>query len=202
MENWPGYGEPVALDNLETMVMPPEVSTTDQTSPTDARVQGFLLREKEQKFTDLPERLQLTKLCSNAGLAKTVDKGQYLTTLVDTELDRLKRSCREYTLPRSDQSSQVKGWIRGNTKIGPVLDVMVCYHQGRYGVEIMIETLFGDRACSWVRIVNGINKYVMEMSEETRIESIGQKSTGKPCCEGKTTTDIKFNVASCVYSVP
>ena len=43
-------------------------------------------------------------------------------TLDDTELDRLKRSCRQYTLPRTDESSQVKGWIGGNTKIGPVLD--------------------------------------------------------------------------------
>ena len=30
--------------------MLPEVSTTDQISPTDARVQGNLLREYEQKF--------------------------------------------------------------------------------------------------------------------------------------------------------
>ena len=47
---------------------------------------------------------------------------------------RLKGSCQEYTLPRSDQSFQVRGWIRGNTKIGPVLDVIVSYHQGCYGV--------------------------------------------------------------------
>ena len=131
-----GTGKPVRLDNLETMVMPPEVSTTDQISPTDARVQGNLLREYDQKFANLPEHPQLIKLCSNAGIAKTVEKGQYLTTLDDTELYRVKGSCRVYTLPRSDQSSQVKRWIRRNTKIGPVLDVTVCYHQGRYGVEI------------------------------------------------------------------
>ena len=174
-----GTEKPVAHDNLETMEMPPVVSTTDQISPTDARVQGNLLREHEQEFANLPEHLQLTKLCSNAGLAKTVEKGQYFTTLDDTELDILKGSCREYTLPRSDQSSQVKGWIRGNTKIGPVLDVIVCYHQGVYGVAIMIESLFGDKTCSWVRIVNGINKYVTEMSEETHVESIVETSTGK-----------------------
>ena len=65
------------------MVMPPEVSTTDQTSPTDARVQGNLLRESEQKFADPPEHVQLTKLCSNVGITKTVEKGQYVTTLDD-----------------------------------------------------------------------------------------------------------------------
>ena len=54
----------------------------------------------------------------------------------------------------------MRGWIRENTKIGPVLDVKVCYHHGRYGVEIMIESLFRDRTVSWVRLVNGINKDV------------------------------------------
>ena len=99
-------------------------------------------------------------------------------------------------LPRSDQSSQVKGWIRGNTKIGPVLEVMVCHHQGRYGIEVMIESPFGDKTCSWVRIVSGINNYMTEMSEETHVESIGKKSTGKPVAKAKTATDI------CVHSVP
>ena len=94
----------------------------------DERVQGQLLRDYEQKFANLP----------NAGLANTVEKGQYVTTLDDEELDRLKGSCREYTLSRSDKSSQVKGWIRGNTKIGVVPDIAVSYHQGRNGVEIMI----------------------------------------------------------------
>ena len=41
---------------------------------------------------------------------------------------------------------------------------MVCYHQGRYGVEIMIESILGDKTCSWVRIVNGIKKYVMRLT--------------------------------------
>ena len=174
--NW----KPVALQNLETMVMPPKLSTTNQTSQTDARVQGNLLREYEQRFGDLPEYAQLTKLCSNAGLAKTVEKkGQYFTTL-DDEQRELKGSCREYALPRSDSSSQVKGWIRGNTKIGPVLDVMVCYHQELYDVEIKIESLFSDGTRSWVMIVNGINKYVTGTLDEVHVEIVGEKSTGNP----------------------
>ena len=52
-----------------------------------------------------------------------------------------------------------------NTEIGPVLDVKVCSHQGRYGVEILIESLFRYRAVSWVRIANGIHKYVTDTSE-------------------------------------
>ena len=41
----------------------------------------------------------------------------------------------------------------------------------------MIESLFGDKTCSWVKIVSGI---VTEMSEGTLVESVGEKSTGKP----------------------
>ena len=45
-------------------------------------------------------------------------------------------ACREYTLLRDEKSSDPKGWIRGNTKIGPVLEVTTYYLQGKYGVEI------------------------------------------------------------------
>ena len=159
-----GTGRPAAPNDSETMALPTEFSTTNETLPTDERVQGDLLRDYEQKFANLPVHLKLTKLCSNAGLANTVEKGQYFSTLDDAELDKLKGSCREYTLPRSDKSS-------------------VTYHQGRCGVEIMINSPFGDGTRSWVGIVNGINKYVTEMSEETHIENIG-----------KTETDTKFDV--------
>ena len=48
----------------------------------------------------------------------------------------------------------------------------------------MINSLFGDGTRSWVRVVNGINKYVTEMSEETHIEDSGD-STGKLVAEGR-----------------
>ena len=56
----------------------------------------------------------------------------------------MKTSCRDYILLRNEKTSRVRVWIRGNTKIGPVMDVKVRYHQGRYGVEIMIESSFRD----------------------------------------------------------
>ena len=48
---------------------------------------------------------------------------------------------REYTLPRDEKSTDPKGWIRGNTKIGPVLQVTTSYLQGKLGVEIRIESM-------------------------------------------------------------
>ena len=60
-------------------------------------------------------------------------------------------ACREYTLPRDEDSSEPKGWIRGNTKIGPVLEVATCCLHGKYGVEIRIDSMNKDHSHSWVR---------------------------------------------------
>ena len=53
-----------------------------------------------------------------------------------------------------------KGWIRGNTKIGPALEVTTSYLQGKYGVEIRIMSMNKDNSHSWVRISHGSNKFV------------------------------------------
>ena len=58
-------------------------------------------------------------------------------------------ACREYTLPRDEKSSDPTGWVRGNTKIGPVLEVTTSYLQGKYGVEIRIESTNKDNSHSW-----------------------------------------------------
>ena len=67
--------------------------------------------------------------------------------------------CREYTMPLCEKKTRAKGWIRKNTRIGPVLDIKVCHHEDRYGIVILVESLI---QASWVRIVNGIAKYVTE----------------------------------------
>ena len=183
------------------MVIPTELPTANQIPQTDAEVQGNLFCDCEQKFADLPELEKLTKLCSNAGFSKNIEKGQFFITLDDDTPDSLQGSCREYTLSRSDQSSQVKGWIRGDTKIGPVLEVKVCYHQGRYGVEIRIEALFRDRTCSWVRIVNGINKDVTGTSEEIVVASVGKRSTGQLVAKARPrpTPTLTLSLVSTPY---
>ena len=55
-------------------------------------------------------------------------------TLKNSHNLQIQWTCREYTLPRDKKSSDPKGWIRGNTKIGPVLEVTTSYLQGKYGV--------------------------------------------------------------------
>ena len=51
----------------------------------------------------------------DAGFISVVEIGQYFMT-DDTGEQFYAMTCREYTLPRSDGSSQPKGWIQGNTK--------------------------------------------------------------------------------------
>ena len=130
------------------------------------------------------------------------EKGQFFITLDDDALDNLMGSCGEYTLPRSDELFQVKGWIRGNTKIRPVLEVKVCHHQGRYGVEIKIEYLFCDRTCCWVRIVNGINKYVNETSEVILVTSVEERSTWQLVAKAtpRPTPTLTLSPVSIPYS--
>ena len=49
----------------------------------------------------------------------------------------------------------------------------------------MIESLFGVKTSSLVRIVNGINKYVTETSEEIPTESIGDRCAGQPAAKAR-----------------
>ena len=75
-------------------------------------------------------------------------------------------TCREYTLPRDEKSTDPKGWIRGNTKIGPMLEVTTSYLQGKYGVEIRIESVNKDNSHSWVRISHGLKNLVTDLIDK------------------------------------
>ena len=75
-------------------------------------------------------------------------------------------TCREYTLPRNEISTDPKGWIRGNTKFGPVLEVTTSYLQGKYGVEFRIESVNKDNSHSWVRFSHGLNKLVTDLIDK------------------------------------
>ena len=111
------------------------------------------MQEYERKFEQLSEDQKLSKLCSDAGL-KLVEKGQYFYTLDTEEGQQMQHLCREYTMPRNEKKTRVRGWILKNTRIGPVLNIKVCYHDDRYSIEVQIPSLFEDNTASWVRIVN------------------------------------------------
>ena len=100
------------------------------------------------------------------GFLSVVEIGQYFMTQ-DTGEQFYAKACREYTLPRNDASSQPKGWIQGDTKIGPVLEVTTSCLYGKHGVEIRIWSLSEDNSQSWVRISHGSNKFVIDSNSNT-----------------------------------
>ena len=102
-----------------------------------------------------------------AGFVHVFEVGQYFMTK-DTGDFRQFRSvaCREYTLPRDDPASQPKGWIQGNMRIGPVLEVTTSFQHFKYGIEIRIWSVNQDNSQSWVRMSYGTIKYVVDSNQD------------------------------------
>ena len=120
-----------------------------------------------QQVESLSPENKVSKFCKEAGFMRVVEVGQYFVTK-DTGDFRQFRSvaCREYTLPRDDPASQPKGWIQGNMRIGPVLEVTTSFQHFKYGIEIRIESVNQDNSHSWVRISYGTVKYVIDSIQD------------------------------------
>ena len=82
--------------------------------------QNLLLQRYEERIERLSQENRVSNFCMDAGFISVVEIGQYFMTQ-ETGEQFFAKACREYTLPRSDESSQPKGWIQGNTRIGPVI---------------------------------------------------------------------------------
>ena len=129
----------------------------------DPTNQDLLLQQYGERIEKLSQQDKLSKFCMDAGFLSDDKIGQYFMTKDTGDLKQFHAvACREYTLPREDGSSQPRGWIQGNTKIGPVLEVTTSCLHGKHGVEIRIWSLSGDNTHSWVRISHGSNKFVMD----------------------------------------
>ena len=135
----------------------------------DPAHQNLLLQRYEERIKSLSHTELLSKFCMDAGFLSVVEIGQYFMTKDNGEQFYAK-ACREYTPPSNDESSQPKGWIQGNTKIGPVLEVTTSCLYGKHEVEIRIWSLSEDNTQSWVRISHGSNKFVI-VSNNNNTES-------------------------------
>ena len=129
----------------------------------------------------MSEDQTLSKWCSDAGL-KHVEREQYFYSLETEEGKQMQHLCREYTMLRNEKGTRVRGWIRKDTRIGPVLNIKVCYHDDRYSVEVQSPSLFEDDTVSWVRIVNGVDRYVTESMSTARDEGT---ASGKPIAKAR-----------------
>ena len=117
------------------------------------------------KLNRFHQKNKLSKFCKEAGFIRVVEVGQCFVTRDAGEFKQTV-ACREYTLPRDDKASQPKGWIRGNMRIGLVLEVTTSFQHFRYGIEIRIESVNQDNSYSWVKISYGTVKYVNDSLED------------------------------------
>ena len=150
-------GRPVLAGQSDPLFEPASLLMKTPTPSTEDPVQEDLLQKCQEREERLSPQNRVIKFCTDAGFLTTVGVEQYFMTKDTEEFSQFTESvaCREYTLPRDEKSSDPKVWIRGNTKIGPVLEVTTSYLQGKYGVEIRIECVNKDNYHSWVRISHG-----------------------------------------------
>ena len=104
---------------------------------------------------------------------------------------------REYTMPRNEKGTRVRGWIRKDKRIGPVLNIKVCYCHELYRIEVPVPSLFQDDTASWVRIVNGVDRYVTESMPTAKEEDIASE---KPIAKARPTQKPTVTLIS--VSVP
>ena len=116
-------------------------------------IKNFYCKDIRKELKSYHNKIRVSKICTDAGFVTTVEVGQYFMTKDTANFSQFHAvACREYTLPRDEDSSEPKGWIRGNTKIGPALEVATCCLHGKYGVEVRIKSVNRDTSHSWVSL--------------------------------------------------
>ena len=104
---------------------PADLLRMTPTPSMEIPAQENLLQKHKERVEKLPQPDQLMKIRSDGVFLKTVEVGQYFMLKHTDEFLQFAEpvTCREYTLPRNDKLTNPKGWIQGNTQIGPVLEV-------------------------------------------------------------------------------
>ena len=158
-------GQPVIL--VGQSIVLGEVKAETPVHDEDPRNDQIIWQQYIQQVESLSSESKVSRFCKEAGFMRVVEVGQYLVTK-DTGDFRQFHSVawREYTLPRDDRASRPKGWIQGNMRIGPVLEVTTSFQHFKYGIEIRIKSVNQDDSHSWVRISYGTVKYVIDSIED------------------------------------
>ena len=175
-------GKSIALGEIKA-----EVPAHDE----DLRNDQVICQQYFQQVESLSPENRLSKFCKEAGFMRVVEVGQYFVTRNAGEFQRTV-ACREYTLPRDDKVSQPKGWIRGNMRIGLVLEVTTSFQHFKYGIEIRIESVNQDNSHSWVRISYGTVKYVNDyIKDDTETLADPQEEEDVPTSSGVVAARLK-----------
>ena len=158
-------GRQVVMGQSSSSFVPSVIKTEVRLDCDDLARKDLLLQKYGERIEKFSQQDKLSKFCMDAGFLNVVEIGQFFMTKDTAEFSQFRAvACREYTLPRDEEASQPKGWIQGNTKIGPVLEVTTSYSHGEHGVEIRIMSVSRDNSHSWVRISHGSNEFVMDLN--------------------------------------
>ena len=158
-------GEPVIL--MGQSIVLSEVKAEAPLHDEDPMNDQIIWQQYIQQVESLSPENRLSKFCKEAGFMSVVEVGQYFVTKDTGDFRQFHSvACRECNLPRDDRASQPKGWIQGNMRIGPVLEVTTSFQHFKYGIEIRIESVNQDNSHSWVRISYGTVKYVIDSIQD------------------------------------
>ena len=99
-----GQSDPL-FESAKLLIMPPRPSI-------EIPAQENFLQKCKERVERLPQQDRVTKICTDAVFLKTVEVGQYFMTKHTDEFSQFTEpvTCREYTFPRDEKSSDPNGW--------------------------------------------------------------------------------------------
>ena len=140
-------GEPVVL--MGQSIVLSEIRTEVPLQNDDPSHHKIRWQQYEERIRSLAQESKVSKFCMEAGFVHVVEMGQYFMTKDTDDFGQFRSvACREYTLPRDDESSQPRGWIQGDMRIGSVLEITTSYMYGKHGIEIRIWSVSQDNSQS------------------------------------------------------
>ena len=135
-------GNPLLLEGQSIVLGSVKAEAPAREELEDSKI---ILQKYFQQVKSLSPENRLSKFCKEARFMSVVEVGQYFVTRNASEFLHTV-ACREYTLPRDDPASEPKGLIRGNTRIGPILEVTTSFQHFKFGVEVRIQSVNEDNS--------------------------------------------------------
>ena len=104
-------GQPVVGGQSSSSFVPSVIKTDVPLDSGDLARKDLLLQQYGERIEKLSQQDKLSKFCTDAGFLNVVEIGQYFMTKDTAEFSQFTDAvaCREYTLPRDEETSAPKG---------------------------------------------------------------------------------------------
>ena len=144
-----GSGEPEIL--MGQSIVFGEIKAEVPLQNEDSMNDKILSKQYIQQVESLSPEHKLSRFSKEVGFMRVVEVGQYFVTKDTGNIKQFRSSLSRIhsTLPLDDPASEAKGWIQGNMRIGPVLEVTTSFRHFKYGIEIRIWSVGQDISQSW-----------------------------------------------------